>query len=317
MSDGTIGRRAFLQGAAGLAALGAAGIVSTRAGQAQVEVPNSTGTEPPTIKVPALTCDCHQHIYDAVRFPPVTPPVEPNSRVEEYRLLQKRIGTTRNIVVTPGPYGTNNAVTLDAIKTFGPNARGVAVIQPTITDDELQALHKGGIRGIRFANPAPGRVTTIEMIEPLSKRVNELGWHIDFNMNGDEIVANEALFNRLPSQIIFDHMGHLPQPAGVNHPAFTVIRKLVDKGRTWVKLSVTANNPPATYDQIDMVATAYLKANPERMVWGSNWPHPSETKKPDDSVLIDLVAHWTSSEAIRHKLFVENAAVLYGFPKAS
>jgi predicted TIM-barrel fold metal-dependent hydrolase len=208
-------------------------------------------------------------------------------------------------------------VTLDAIKTFGANARGVAVIQPTITDAELKALHNGGIRGIRFANPAPGRVTTIEMVEPLSKRINELGWHVDFNMNADEIVANEALFNRLPSQIIFDHMGHLPQPAGINHPAFTVIRKLVDKGRTWVKLSVTANNPPATYDQIDMVATAYLKANPERMVWGSNWPHPSETKKPDDSVLIDLVAHWTSSDSIRHKLFVENAAILYGYPKAS
>jgi predicted TIM-barrel fold metal-dependent hydrolase len=96
-----------------------------------------------------------------------------------------------------------------------------------------------------------------------------------------------------------------------------VIRKLVDKGRTWVKLSVTANNPPATYDQIDMVATAYLKAAPERMVWGSNWPHPSETKKPDDAVLIDLVAHWTSSEATRHRLFVENAAILYGFPKSS
>src|SRR6266481_4868168 len=107
----------------------------------------------------------------------------PDARLEEYRRLQKRIGTTRNIVVTPLAYATDNRVTLNAIARLGPNARGVAVIRPTITDSELKTLADGGIRGIRFslANPrvAP---TTIEMIEPLSKRINALGWHIQLNM---------------------------------------------------------------------------------------------------------------------------------------
>jgi predicted TIM-barrel fold metal-dependent hydrolase len=317
MSENWIGRRAFLQGAASLAALGAAGIISAEAGQMDIAVPNSTGTAPPKLKLPALTCDTHQHIYDDVLFPPPVPPVEPNSTVADYRLLQKRIGVQRNIVVTPGPYATDNRVTLDAIAKFGKNARGVAVVNDKITDAELQALHKGGIRGIRFANPAPGRVTTVEMIEPLSKRINELGWHVDFNLSAEETVKNEDLLMRLPSQIIFDHMGHLPQPAGVNHPAYAVIQRLINKGRTWVKLSVTANNPPATYDQINMVAAAYLKEAPERMVWGSNWPHPSEKVKPDDSVVVDLVSNWTTNEKVLHRMFVENAEVLYGFPKSA
>ena len=131
------------------------------------------------------------------------------------------------------------------------------------------------------------------MIEPLSKRVNALGWHVQINMDADQIVAAEDLWKRLPSPIVFDHMGHIPQPMGVKHPAFTIIRRLVDKGRTWVKLSVTYDNTkdgPPTYADVTKVAQAYVQAAPERMVWGSNWPHPNETTKPDDAMLFDLLS---------------------------
>ena len=165
-------------------------------------------------------------------------------------MLQRRIGTSRNIVVTPLAYVTDNRVTLDAIARLGPNARGVAVIRPTVTDAELKMLADGGIRGIRFSLTDPRNApTSIEMIEPLSKRVNALGWHVQINMGADQIVAAQDLWNRLPSTIVFDHMGHVPQPAGISHPVFDVVRRLVDKGRTWVKLSVTYDNtkdgPPA------------------------------------------------------------------------
>ena len=155
MNERKIGRRVFLQGAS-LAGLSAAGLLDAWVSQAQDAVPNSSGTEPAKLKAPAHACDCHHHIYDPVRFPPVQPGAEPNARVTEYRLLQRRIGTTRNVVVTPRPYGTDNRVTLDAIAQFGANARGVAVIHPAITDAELDTLARGGIRGIRFslaANP--------------------------------------------------------------------------------------------------------------------------------------------------------------------
>jgi predicted TIM-barrel fold metal-dependent hydrolase len=163
--------------------------------------------------------------------------------VEEFRLLQKRIGTTRNIVVTPRAYVTDNRVTLDAIARLGAGARGVAVIHPTVTEAELKTLAEGGIRGIRFSITDPrNSSTSMEMIGPLSKRVNALGWHVQINLTADQIVAAEDLWNRLPSQIVFDHMGHVPQPADLSHPVFKLIQRLMDKGRTWVKLSVTYDN---------------------------------------------------------------------------
>jgi predicted TIM-barrel fold metal-dependent hydrolase len=131
-----------------------------------------------------------------------------------------------------------------------------------------------------------------------------LEWHVQINMTVDQIVAAEDLWNRLPSAIVFDHMGHVPQPAGLSYPVFNVIRRLVDKGRTWVKPSVTADNTkdgPPGYADITRVAQVYVKAAPERMVWGSNWPHPNETNKPDDTALFDLLAKWVPDEATRKR----------------
>jgi D-galactarolactone isomerase len=322
MNERKIGRRTFLQGAS-LAALSAAGLLDARVSHAQVAVPNSSGTELPKLKAPALACDCHHHIYDTARFP-ATQLAIPNARVAEYRLLQRRIGTTRNVVVNPAGYGTDNRVTLDAIAQFGANARGVAVIHPSVTDSELDILARGGIRGIRFAvaaNPNGNKpVTTVDMIEPLSKRVSSLGWHVQIQMTPDQIAATEDLWMRLPSIMVFDHMGHIPQPMGMKHPAFALIRRLVDKGRTWVKLSVTYDNTkdgPPTYADVNKVGQAYVQAAPERMVWGSNWPHPNETNKPDDAMLFDLLTQWAPSEATRHRILVDNPATLYDFVKSA
>jgi len=319
MNNSKIGRRTFLH-CISSAALTA--FVRLDA-QAQVAVPNSAGTELPKLKAPALACDCHHHIYDPARFAPLQLGVVPDARVQEYRLLQHRIGTTRNIVVTPRPYVTDNRATLDAISQLGSNARGVAVIDPTITDAELKTLDRGGIRGIRFslaANPNTIAVTTVDMIEPLSKRVNALGWHVQIAMDPDQIVAAESLWNRIPSVIVFDHMGYVPEPMGTKHSVFALIRRLIDKGRTWVKLSVipanTKDGPPA-YADVNKVGEAYVKAAPERMLWGSNWPHPNEPTTPDDAILFDLLSQWAPDDAIRHRILVENPETLYGFTKSA
>src|SRR5437588_6080998 len=206
MSEQMIGRRTFLT-QAGVAALTASSALRLDARAAQNAVPNSSGTEKPRLKAPANACDCHHHIYDTARFSPVQSGAIPNARVAEYRLLQRRIGTTRNVVVTPRPYGTDNRVTLDAIAQLGSNARGVAVIQPSVTDAQLKMLDAGGIRGIRFslaANPTTAAVTTIDMVEPLSKRINTMGWHIQMNMDADQIVGAGDVWNRIPSTIVFD-----------------------------------------------------------------------------------------------------------------
>lgn len=316
-----IGRRTFLKGT-GIAALSAARVLQSAGARAQFAVPNSSGTEPAKLKAPLGSCDCHHHIYEAMRFPPVSPVtrMQVDASVVEYKLLQRRLGITRDIVVTPAPYVTDNRVTLDAIKQLGANALGVAVIHPDVTDAELKRLDEGGIRGIRFSiNDTTIANTRVDMIEPLAKRVAALNWHVQINMGADQIARLQNLWNRLPAQIVFDHMGHIPEPQGIAHPAYGVIRRLVDKGRTWVKLSVTYDNTkdgPPGYADITRVAQAYVKAAPERLVWGSNWPHPNEITKPDDALVFDLMLQWTDDDATRRRILVENPEALYGFAKA-
>jgi D-galactarolactone isomerase len=323
MIQGGIGRRTVLNGAA-LAVLSATfGAHKSRA-QQEAAVPNSTGTQAPALKAPPHACDCHMHIYDAERFPPLRPGsrLQSNAGVREYRLLQQRIGTARTVVVTPAVYVTDNRVTLDAIAQLGSDARGVAVIHPGVTDAELKALAEGGIRGIRFTQFDPATATTsIDMIEPLSKRVHALGWHVQIHMRGDQIADAADLWPRLPSPIVFDHLGRLPHPAGIEHPAFGIIRRLIDKGSTWVKLSgayLDTKVGAPSYADATKVAQAYVKAAPERLVWGSDWPHPTESSahKPDDAVLLDLLGAWASDETIRRRILVDNPQTLYGFAKS-
>src|SRR6266700_3870101 len=212
--DDMMRRRTLIQGASMVAVAAAASGLSVRPGGAE-PVPNSSGSEPAKLKAPAGACDCHHHIYDGVRFPPKAGvQVVPNARVEEYRLLQRRLGTSRNVVVTPAPFPAtvaDNQVTLDAIAQLGANARGVAIVYPAITDAELKTLHQGGIRGIRFSltsgRPGAASHAATDVIEPLAKRVAALGWHVQFNMSAEQIVETEDLLARLPAPIVFDHMG--------------------------------------------------------------------------------------------------------------
>jgi D-galactarolactone isomerase len=260
------------------------------------------------------------HIYDA-RFPiaPSATLKPADARTDDYKLLQKRIGTTRNVVVQPSTYGTDNSCTLDGMAKLGPTARGVAVVDATVTDAELKRLDGLGIRGIRF-NLVQAGATTVDMLEPLSKRVNDLGWHVQIHMLGDQIVGIEPLLNRLPSPIVFDHMGPIPKDVGTAHPAFAVTSKLVDKGRTRVKLSgayMDTKAGPPTYADSTKLAQAFAKAAPQRMVWASDWPHPTEKDKPNDAILFDLLTEWVPDETPRNGILVENPITLYGFGKSA
>jgi len=280
-------------------------------------VPNSAGTGPPKHQAPANAADCHMHIYDP-RFPQLATrsPVS-HAAVPEYRLLQKRTGTTRVVIVQPRNHMTDNQVTVDAIAQLGANARGVAVLHPTISDAELKKLDAGGIRGIRFSLGDPATaVTSIDMVEPLGKRIAALGWHVQLHLPGDMIAQHADLLRRLPCRIVIDHMGRFPPSAGIAHPAWKVILGLIEKGRTWVKLAGAYLNTqigPPTYADATRVAQAFVKAAPERLVWGSDWPHPTEKDKPDDALLFDLLAAWAPDEAMRKRILVTNPEALYGF----
>jgi predicted TIM-barrel fold metal-dependent hydrolase len=281
-----------------------------------MQVPNSSGTAQPKLQAPADACDCHMHIYDGERFPPPRPEarMQPNARLPDYRLLQQRIGTNRVVIVNPAAYFIDNEVTIDAVARIGPQARGVAVVHPSVTEAELKRLADGGIRGIRFTQFDPKSAsTTMDMIEPLAHRVQALDWHVQIHLRADQIADYADMLMRLPGTTVFDHLGRLTPPAGLSHPAFDVIRRMLDRGRTWMKLSGAYMFGAPPYAEATKVARAFVAAAPERMVWGSDWPHPTEKEKPDDAVLFDLLSEWAPDETTRRRILVDNPAALYGF----
>ena len=283
-------------------------------------VPNSSGTEPPKLKAPANAADCHIHIYDPRFQPPVTHPL--NGAVPDYRLLQKRLGVSRVVIVSPRCYATDSSCTLDAIAQLGiANARGVAVLRPEVADTELKRLDQGGIRGIRFttANPET-RIVSPDMIEPLAKRIAPMRWHVQLNMPPEQIVEHAEMLRRLPTQIVFDHMGQPPRRGATRHPSHGIIRGLLDQRRAWVKISGAYMNTDVgapSYADASELAQAFVKAAPERCVWGSDWPHPGPKVHPDDAVLFDLLLVQAPDEATRKRILVTNPETLYGFPSSS
>ena len=237
--------------------------------------------------------------------------------MQDYQALQRRIGTTRCVVILPSTYGTDNTHYLALLPQLGgkDRARMVGVVNTSVTDQELRQMHDAGVRGIRF-NLSPPGATTLDMIEPLAKRIEPMGWHCQINAPAEQILAAQEIFLRVPGRLVFDHLAHAPD---VNGPNYQLMRRLLDKGNTWVKLSGayadTKSGPPEYADRV-AVAQGYARAAPERVIWGSDWPHPSEAvdKKPNDAVLFDLLAVWVPDEAARHRVLVENPAKLYDFP---
>jgi predicted TIM-barrel fold metal-dependent hydrolase len=210
---------------------------------------------------------------------------------------------------------------VDAIAQMGTDARGIAVLHPTVTDAELGMLDKAGVRGIRFSLGDPASaVVTPAMIEPLARRVADMGWHVQFNMSGEQIMELADLLRRLSSTMVFDHMANPPLPAGIEHPSHAFVRRLMENGRTWVKLSGAYSNSqvgPPSYPEATVIARAFVKAAPERLVWGSDWPHPSlpGEHKPDDATLFDLLSEWVPNEATLNRVLARNPEALYGFAK--
>jgi predicted TIM-barrel fold metal-dependent hydrolase len=270
---------------------------------------------------PALACDAHMHVFD----PTFAYQGAPSAMVEhataaDYLRVQGQLGTRRTVVVTPRIYGTDNAVTLDAIIKLGKaQTRGVAVVRPEVTDAQLERMHEGGIRGIRFTLYTPEHaVVGFDMLEQLSHRVAELGWHVQLHWTAEQIVAHRAMLERLPSGIVFDHLARLPVATGTVHPAFGIVRGLLDHGRTWLKLSGPYLNSvvgeQGAYADSDLVARAWVRAAPARLVWGSDWPHITERPNPPSTALMGrILARWVDDEAVRQQILVGNPAELYDF----
>jgi D-galactarolactone isomerase len=271
----------------------------------------------PQLKAPANACDTHIHIYDG-RYPtaPTAASTPPDALVPDYLALRRRLGIGRTVVVQPSTYGIDNRCTLEAIAALGPEtARGVAIVDDTVGNAELEELTTRGIRGARFHMLA-GAPIPWERLDRIAARVQDVGWHVQLQLDGRDLPGREAQVRSWPGRIVIDHVGKFLEPVPPEHPAFRCLLGLINTGRVWVKLSgayeVSKRGAPL-YEDVGLLAKALVKAAPERMLWASNWPHPSVEDKPDDAVLLDILLDWAPDEATRRRILVDNPAELYGF----
>jgi D-galactarolactone isomerase len=190
------------------------------------------------------------------------------------------------------------------------------VVDQDVTDSELDRLTKLGARGIRFFMLA-GAPLPWDVLEIMSARVAPFGWHVQLQLDGRDLPDRVAMLKRLTSTLVIDHVGKFLEPVPLDHPGFRALHGLVDSGRTWVKLSapyeVSKVGPP-NYDDVGKLAKALAKAAPERMLWATNWPHPTPgVQVPDDALMLDMLLDWVPDENARKKVLVDNPAKLYGF----
>lgn len=284
-------------------------------------VPFSAGRHRPQAEPPAGACDCHVHVYDG-RYPaaPGAKLLPPDASACDYRALQRCIGTTRVVLVTPSTYGTDNRCMLDGLAALGPQARGVAVVTGDESDAELQRLHGAGVRGVRL-NLSLGVSGTVDLLEPLARRIAPLGWHLQLLMAPDLLAAQAGVLRRLPLPLVFDHFGRIA-PGAQGHAAHALLLELLQGGRAWIKLSggyIVSALHTVEDPALDALAASYLRCAPERVLWGSDWPHATASAgvqpMPDDARQIDRLHDWLRQAGVSpQRVLVDNPQALYGFP---
>jgi predicted TIM-barrel fold metal-dependent hydrolase len=289
---------------------------------------------PVNFDVPAGACDCHTHIHgDLEKFPFFTGRVytpEPASP-EEMSALHKALRVDRVVIVTPSVYGTDNSATLFGMKARGATARGVAVVDDKTAEADLDAMSQAGIRGIRL-NLATGGVNDPTVGRPrfqaAVERVKNRNWHVQLFTSLSMISAIKDLVAASPVPVVFDHFGGAQAELGVGQPGFSDLLELVKSGKAYVKISgaYRASKLASDYPDAAPLAQALIAANSDRIVWGTDWPHPDSVTPPgrkpteltplfqiDDGRLLNQLPVWAPDAAIRKKILVDNPSALYGF----
>jgi predicted TIM-barrel fold metal-dependent hydrolase len=274
-------------------------------------------TRAPKQRAPAQNRDCHFHIFGPFDQYPMSDGrtyMPPPALVRAYLEMAQTVGLQRMVVVQASIYGTDNAVTLNAISQFGLHrARGVAVIDDSFDDAALRRMHDQGIRGVRF-NMVSGNGTPDDQLEALARRVAPLGWHIQIYADGAKMLEIGALLARLPVEVVIDHCGGVKAGLGVKHPQFQTLLRLMDSGRAWMKVcSYRASSAGPPFSDVEANVKALVTAAPDRCVWGTDWPHPQMDPVPEAGLLLDQFHEWVPDAGVRQKVLVDNPGRLYGF----
>jgi len=313
-----------------LASIAAGAMMNNRTVLAKAAQPAT----PVNFDIPAGACDCHTHIHpDPAKFPffagrVYTPEL---ASPEEMTALHKAIKMERVVIVTPSIYGPDNSATLFGMAARGATARGVAVIDDKTSEADLDTMGKAGIRGIRL-NLATGGVNDPTVGRPrfsaAVERIKARGWHVQLFTSLSMITAIKDLVLASPVPVVFDHFGGAQAELGVGQPGFADLVELVKSGKAHVKISgaYRASKKGPDFADATPLAQALIAANADRIVWGTDWPHPDSVTPPgkqisdvtplfqiDDGLLLNQLPVWTPDAGVRKKILVDNPARLYGF----
>lgn len=272
----------------------------------------------PKLQVPTGACDTHMHIYSGA-YPPSAKAwlFPPDCSVDDYRKVQARIGLQRTIIVQPVTYGFDNRCTLDSVAAFGNNARAVVTVSTSVTDEELTQFWQRGARGLRY-HQMRGSVTEWSDVPVMAERIRGTGWHLQIQFDGLEFPEHEELIARLPCTVVIDHMGRYARPLSFEHAAVQSLLRIAARDNVYVKLSGAyhiAHAGGPDYREVAPIARALVEQGTDRLLWGSDWPHPTESAEtmPDDADLLDLLLSWAPDAAARQAILSDNPARLYGF----
>ena len=283
-----------------------------------IPAPIRPGRRPRT-RLPLGATDCHAHVFGPQRRYPLLPAthfVPHECPLADYVAMLRHIGCDRAVLVQPSVYGTNNAAIEHALRERAIDLRAIAVVAPDVSDNELLRLHELGFRGVRINTASGTKGLQLADAPRLAERLAPLGWHLQFYANFREQPEVEEALARLRIPIVIDHFGRLRTEEGVQAPAFQAVLRLLRQENCHAKLMGPYFVSPGFPAYADLLpfARAMIEAAPDRVVWGSDWPHASAREcMPDDADLVDLLADWAGDEATLHRIVVTNPERLYGF----
>ena len=280
--------------------------------------PPDPNPKTPSYRLPEGACDAHCHVFGPADIFPYaddrsyTPPDAP---VAALRALHMTIGVSCAVIVQASCHGTDNRAMMDAIASSGGSYRGIAIVGRDITDDELKALDRGGVRGVRFNFVAHlGGAPDLEVFDRTIDRISGLGWHVVLHLDAEDIVTYADRIKRLKVPFVIDHMGRVKAKGGLDQAPFKRLLDLMKNPLAWVKVCggerVSSGGRPF-FDAVPF-ATALIEAAPDRVLWGTDWPHPNIAgDMPNDGDLVDLFARFTGDAALRRKVLIDNPTRLY------
>ncbi|MET0668907.1 MAG: amidohydrolase family protein [Xanthobacteraceae bacterium] len=271
----------------------------------------------PKLVAPPGACDTHIHLFvPGSSYAPDSPYRAKDAPPEMFFELQKKLGLSTAVIVSPGGYGRDTSMLADVLAKHPQRFRGIALVKDDIEPSELVRLTRLGVKGMRMMSNKRGQHVP-NFAPGIAAKVHEHGWHIQFYPHGTDITEYADKLLSLKNDIVLDHFASIPAEGGTDQPAMKAVMKMLDTGRVWLKLSgpmrCTLQNAP--YPSVTPIARALVKHAPERLVWGSDWPHVNldGREMPDAGILLDLLREWVPDEATRKRILVDNANRLYGF----